>query len=106
MTRHIPISAVIGHVHDTLNDPAADVHTVCPSFHGFGLQGYAYDFVWATTVTHEVVSIQMSDSEKKQAINMTTEIHHQQTFGCYTLETGFFQCIFVLLYIVGLHFIL
>jgi len=36
-----------------LYDPAAGVRTLCPSFHGFGLQGYAYDFVWANSVTHE-----------------------------------------------------
>jgi len=53
MTHHLPLSTVIGHVRDILNDPAAGVRTVCPSFHGFGLQGYAYDFVWAISVMHE-----------------------------------------------------
>ena len=53
MTRHLPLSTVIRHVCDILNDPAADVHTACPSFHGFGLQIYAYHFVWANSVTHE-----------------------------------------------------
>ena len=53
MTRHLPLSTVIGHVRDILNDPAAGVRALCPSFHGFGLQGYAYDFVWANSVTYE-----------------------------------------------------
>jgi len=53
MTRHLPLSTVIRHVCDILNDPAVDVHTVCPTFHDFGLQSYAYDFVWANSVTHE-----------------------------------------------------
>jgi len=39
----------------------------------------------------------MSDSKKNQAMNMTTEIHHHQPFGCYTLDV-FFQCIFILLF--------
>jgi len=45
MIRHLQLSTVIGHVRDILNDPAAGVRTVCPSFHGFRLQGYAHDFV-------------------------------------------------------------
>jgi len=53
MTRHLPLSTVIGHVREILNDPAAGVHTVGPPFHGFGLQGYTYDFVWANSLTHE-----------------------------------------------------
>jgi len=61
-----PLSTVIGHARDILNDPAADVHTVYSSFHGFGLQRYAYDFVWAISVTHEVVSIQISDPRKNK----------------------------------------
>jgi len=42
----------------------------------------------------KVVSIQMSDSKKKQAMNMTTKIHHQHPFGCYTLEDGIFSIYF------------
>ena len=53
MTRHLLLFTVIEHVCDFLNDPAAGVRTLCPSFHGFGLQGYADDFVWAISVTHE-----------------------------------------------------
>jgi len=53
MTRHLPLSTAIGYVGDIFNDPAAGVRTVCPSLHGFRLQGYAYDFVWAMSVTHE-----------------------------------------------------
>jgi len=53
MTRHPPLSTVIGHVRDILNDPAAGVRTIYSSLHGFGLQGYAYDFIWAISVTHE-----------------------------------------------------
>jgi len=53
MTGHLPVSTVIGHVSDIFNDPAAGVRIVCPSFHDFGLQGSAYDFVWAISVTHE-----------------------------------------------------
>ena len=37
MTHHLPLSAVIEHVRDILNDPAAGVHTVYPPFHGFRL---------------------------------------------------------------------
>jgi len=58
---------------------------VNPSFHGFGLQGCAYDFIWAITGTHAVVSTWMSDSKKNQAMNVKTEIHHRQPFSCYTL---------------------
>ena len=42
----------------------------------------------------KVVSIQMSDSKKNQAMNMTAEIHHHQLFGCYTLEDGIFSLYF------------
>jgi len=42
----------------------------------------------------KVVSIQMSNSKKKQAMNMTTEIHHQHPFGCYTFEEGIFSIYF------------
>jgi len=40
MTGHLPVSTVIGHVRDMLNDPAAGVRTLCPctSLHGFGLR--------------------------------------------------------------------
>jgi len=48
----LPLSTVIGLVRDILNDPAAGVHIVYPSFHGFGLQVYADDFVSDITVTH------------------------------------------------------
>ena len=51
--RHLPLSIVIEHVRDILNDPAAGFRTACPSFNGFGLRGYAYDFIWANSVTHE-----------------------------------------------------
>jgi len=53
MTRHLPLPTVIEHVRDILNDPAAGVRTVRQSFHGFGLQGYAYDFFGAISITHE-----------------------------------------------------
>jgi len=33
----------------------------------------------------------MSDSKKNQAIDMTSEIHHHQPFGCYTFEDGVFS---------------
>jgi len=36
----------------------------------------------------------MLDSKKKQAMNMTTEIHHRQPFSCYTLEDGIFSMYF------------
>ena len=38
MTRHLPLSTVIKHVRDILNNPAAGVRTVYPAFHGFALQ--------------------------------------------------------------------
>jgi len=40
-----PLSTVIEHVRDILNDPAAGVRTVYPSFHSFGLQSNAYNSV-------------------------------------------------------------
>jgi len=46
MTRHLPLSIAIEHVRDILNDPAAGVRTLYPSFHGFAHQSNAYDFVW------------------------------------------------------------
>jgi len=42
----------------------------------------------------KVIYIQMSGSKKKQPMNMTTDIHHQQPFGCYTLEDGVFSMYF------------
>jgi len=42
----------------------------------------------------------MSDPKNNQAMNKTTEIHHQQPPGCYAPKTGFYQCI--LYYIVGI----
>jgi len=38
----------------------------------------------------------MSDSKKNQTMNMTTEIHHHQLFGCCTLEEGIFSINFVI----------
>jgi len=62
----ISLSTVIRHVRDILNEAAAGVHTACPSFHPFRLQGYAYDFVWDMSVTYAVVSIQMSGSKRNK----------------------------------------
>jgi len=53
LTHHLHLFTVAGHVRDILNDPSAGVRTVCPSFHGFGLQRNAYDFVWTMSVMHE-----------------------------------------------------
>jgi len=36
-----------------LSDPAAIVRPLLPSFLGFGLKGYACDFVWSNSVTRE-----------------------------------------------------
>jgi len=46
----------------------------------------------------------MSDSRKKHEMNMTTEIYHQQPFGCSKLEDGIFSMYFCITvaYIVGL----
>ena len=90
MTRHLPLYIVIRHVRDILKDTAAGVHTVCPSLHGFRLQGNAYDSVWTMSVTLKVVSIQMSDLKNGEVMNMTTEIPHYQPSGRYALEGGFF----------------
>jgi len=43
------------------------------------------------------LSLSRCKAQKKQAMNMTTEIHHHQPLGYYTLEDGIFQCIFILL---------
>ena len=53
MTRHLPLSTVIEHVRNILNDPAAGVRTVYPSFHGFALQRKCLWFRLAMSVTHE-----------------------------------------------------
>ena len=53
VTSHFPLWSDMFTISSTINDPTAGVRTVCPSFHGFRLQGYAHDFVWAISVTHE-----------------------------------------------------
>jgi len=86
---------VIPHVRDILNDPAAGVRVLCPSFHGFWVPGYAYDLVWAISVTHEGCAYPDVILQKtKQAMNLTAEIHHHQPFGCYTIEHGIFSMYF------------
>jgi len=50
MTRHLPLSTVIGNVRDILND-LLRVSVLCA--HRFRLLSNAYDFVWAISVTRE-----------------------------------------------------
>ena len=94
MTRHLPLSTVIGHIRDILNDPAAGVLAVCPSFRGFVLQGYVYDFVWAFSVTHEGclyldVRLQEKPSNEHDIRGSTTT-----NLPSVTLEDGIFSMYF------------
>jgi len=90
MTRHLPLSTVIRHVRDILNDLAVGVNTLCLTFHGFRLLGHVYDFVWAMSVTHEGCLYPDVILQKKQAMNLRAEIRHQP-FGSYTIEDGIFS---------------
>jgi len=90
MTRHLPLSTVIRHVRDILNDLAVGVNTLCLTFHGFRLLGHVYDFVWAMSVTHEGCLYPDVILQKKQAMNLRSEIRHQP-FGSYTIEDGIFS---------------
>ena len=92
-TPHLPLSTVIRHVRDILNEAAAGVHTACPSFHAFRLQGYAYDFVWDMSVTYAVVSIQMSGSKRNKQWTWQPRSTTTNLSAAIHLRTGFYQCI-------------
>jgi len=101
----ISLSTVIRHVRDILNYPAAGVCNLCPTFHGFRVPGYACDFVWAISVTHEGCLNPDVRLQEKTSNEHDNRDPPAPTFRLlYTWGRDFFNVFYIAVYSRPMHF--